>query len=317
MTKNISEAAVYLALKESHREEVITPNPSDYMEITAALESLGFFNTEDSISERVSDFPAPQQETLNRCYELRQEGNAFYNALATYPLAPRILDIQYSKILDTIYLTKALMGDFISADDPCLDIGTCTGFMPIVLSRLELGRWVGMDKARSCIEYAKRSSGELLEPDRIPTFTGDALTQISKRQKFKLILNSRGPRMDSSSNDYAIVSDLLEENGIFIYADTPIKNSTEAKRIFNKSGLSLVYRDIAGGFMRMPKEYEVVCISVFVKCKKEPPEDNYAKQYDALWHSCFQEYCNQEVADKPELKTLSIMREYKAKRINF
>jgi len=288
---------------------VSSDDDSTYTAINNALEKLGFFNRDDSILERLASFPEPQRKTLERSFEERQEGSAFYNALAVYPLAPRILDIQYSKILDTIYMIKALLGDFIAADDPCLDIGTCIGVMPIILSSLRLGSWTGIDRSPACIEYAIRSSKEFLEAGPVPSFTKGTLEKLSTKHRFKFVLNSRGPKMDPSKNDYVLVSNLLEDNGIFIYVDTPIKNVTVAKKIYNKSGLSLVYRDVVGGFLLTPGEFDAACFSVFVKCKHELPEGDYNKDYESVWQSHFMNYCNEDVMDRPQLKTLCTMRE--------
>lgn len=305
-----------LALKERHRLNVLTSDPSEYADITAALEKLGFFNRNDSIEKRIESFPEPQRAILKRSFEERQEGSTFYNALAVYPHAPNILDIQYSKILDTVYLLKALLGDFIAADDPCLDIGTCTGFMPIVLSCLHLGSWTAIDRSTACIEYAIRSSNEFLETGSGPDFIKATPEKLSKRRRFKLILNSRGPKMDASKNDYALVSNLLEHDGVFVYVGTPIGDATAAKKIYNKSGLSLVYRDIVGGFMLTPGEFEAARLSVFVKCAYELPHGDYQKEYESLWQSHFMDYCNNEVMDEPNRKTLCTMREHKRHAAN-
>ena len=301
--------AASLAAKEQNRSNVLVDDASTYAAIASALEKIGFLNRGDSIAERVASFPEPQRKTLERSFEERQEGNAFYSALAIYPHAPRILDIQYSKILDTIYMIKALLGDFIGADDPCLDIGTCTGVMPIVLSSLGLGSWTGIDRSAACIEYAARSSKEFLEGGSVPRFTKGTLEKLSAKHRFKFVLNSRGPIMNPSKGDYALVSNLLEDHGIFVYVDTPIKNAAVAKKIYNKSGLSLVYRDVVGGFMLTPGEFEAASLSVFVKCKHELPEGDYIKDYESVWQSYFRDYCNKNVMDQPQLKTLCTMRE--------
>jgi hypothetical protein len=306
---HLQQIAAILAFAEQNRINVLTEEDSAYAAIKIALEKLGFFNRDDSILERVAGFPDPQRKTLERSFEERQEGSAFYSALAVYPLAPRILDIQYSKILDTIYMIKALLGDFIAADEPCLDIGTCTGVMPIVLSSLRLGRWTGIDRSAACIDYATRSSKEFLDADSAPSFTKGTLEKPSTKHRFKFVLNSRGPKMDPNKSDYALVSNLLEEHGVFVYVDTPIKNAASAKKIYNKSGLSLVYRDVVGGFMLTSGEFEAACFSVFVKCKHELPDGDYIEDYESLWKSHFTDYCNKEVMDQPQLKTLCTMRE--------
>jgi ubiquinone/menaquinone biosynthesis C-methylase UbiE len=302
--------AASLAIREQNRTNVLVDDASTYAAIASALEKMGFLNRDDSITERVASFPEPQRKTLERSFEERQEGNSFYSALAVYPHAPRILDIQYSKILDTIYLIKALLSDCIAADDPCLDIGTCTGVMPIILSSLCLGSWTGIDRSAACIEYAARSAKEFLEAGSAPSFMKGTLEKLSPKHRFKFVLNSRGPKMDPGANDYALVSNLLEENGIFVYVDTLIKNAAVAKKIYNRSGLSLVYRDVAGGFMLTPGGFEAACFSVFVKCKHELPEGDYRKDYESLWQSRFMDYCNKDVMDQPQLKTLCTMREH-------
>lgn len=307
---HLKSVAASLAIAERSRINVLAEDGSAYAAINIALERLGFFNRNDSITERLASFPEPQRKTLERSFEERQEGSAFYSALAVYPLAPRILDVQYSKILDTIYMVKALLGDFIGADDPCLDIGTCTGVMPIVLSSLGLGSWTGIDRSAACIEYAARSSKEFLEAGSAPSFMKGTLEKLTPKHRFRFVLNSRGPKMDPSANDYALVSNLLEENGIFVYVDTPIKNAVVAKKIYNRSGLSLVYRDVAGGFMLTAGEFEAACFSVFVKCKHELPKGDYIKDYESLWQSHFMDYCNKDVMDQPQLKTLCTMREH-------
>ena len=307
---HLKSVAASLAIAERSRINVLAEDGSAYAAINIALERLGFFNRNDSIAERLASFPEPQRKTLERSFEERQEGSAFYSSLAVYPLAPRILDIQYSKILDTIYMIKALLGDFIGADDPCLDIGTCTGVMPIVLSSLGLGSWTGIDRSAACIEYAARSSKEFLEGGSVPSFTRGTLEKLSAKHRFRFVLNSRGPKMNPSNSDYALVSNLLEDDGIFVYVDAPIKNAAVAKKIYNKSGLSLVYRDVVGGFMLTPGEFEAACFSVFVKCKHELPEGDYSKDYESVWQSHFMDYCNKEVMDQPQLKTLCTMREH-------
>ena len=279
--------------------------------ITKALQKLGFFNREVSIPERLADFPETERKCLERSFALRQEGNSFYNSLAVYPLAPRILDIQYAKIFDTIYMIKALLGDFIGVDTPCLDIGTCTGVMPIIFSSFRLGKWTGIDRSASCIEYAARSAMELLGEDLSPSFSKASLEKLSTAYKFKLVLNSRGPKMHPGENDYTLVSDLLEDNGVFVHVDTPIKNADIARKIYNKSGLSLVYRDVVGGLMRTSGEFEAASFSVFVKCKHDLPAGSYMQDYETVWQSHFMDYCNNEVVDRPELKTLCTMREHK------
>ena len=309
---NHQPIAESLASAEQNRMNVTVDSKSVFTAINTALEKLGFFNRNESFSERFASFPEPQGKILERSFEERREGNSFYNALAVYPHAPRILDIQYSKILDTIYLIKALLGDYIAADEACLDIGTCTGVMPIILSSLRLGSWTGVDRSAACIEYAARSSKEFLEAGSAPSFMKGTLEKLSPKHRFKFVLNSRGPKMDPSANDYALVSNLLEENGIFVYVDgsPTIKNAAIAKKIYNKSGLSLVYRDVVGGFMMTPCEFDAALFSIFVKCKHELPEGDYSKDYQSLWQSHLMDYCNKDVMDEPQMKTLCTMREH-------
>ena len=230
--------------------------------------------------------------------------------MAVYPVAGKVLGIRYPEIFDTIYMVAALFADLISGEDACLDIGTCTGFTPITLNRLGIGCWLGIDRSANCIAYAERSA-EQLDLNRKPSFKKQDLERLSRGAKYKLILNSRGPEMQASGDQYPRVASMLEEGGFLIYVDEYIQNESEARKIYHKSGLSLVYRDIVGGWCQTTGKFGVFSLSVFTKASVELPPGNYRSAYETLWAPHFQDYSNHEVQGEPSKKTLCLMREHK------
>ena len=125
-------------------------------------------------------FPAPERATLSRCFNEGIEGNSFYNAVAVYPIAGKILGIRYPEIFDSIYLIAALFADVFSQETACLDIGTCTGFAPLTLGKLGLGTWRGIDRSAKCISYAQRCVIET-EPKNPPVFERQTLEKLSAK----------------------------------------------------------------------------------------------------------------------------------------
>ena len=233
-----------------------------------------------------------------------------YNAVAVYPIAGKVLGIRYPEIFDTIYMVAALFEGLVSADDACLDIGTCTGFAPLALGRLGIGRWHGIDRSASCIAYAERCAADLF-PDHSPSFKRQELEKLSRGIKYKLVLNSRGPQMTASGDQYSRVASVLESGGFLVYVDEYVKNESEARRIYSKSGLSLIYRDIVGGWCQATQNFGVYSLSVFVKAAVALPPGDYRGAYETLWSPHFQDYSNSEVRDEPFEKTLCMMRDHK------
>lgn len=305
-----SAAWDYIASREANRLDVLTRSIQQSQAIKDFLDELGFENSAASLQERLQFFPEPERATLSRCFDQGTEGNSFYNAVAVYPIAGKILGIRYPEIFDTIYMVSALFAGLISADDACLDIGTCTGFAPLVLNKLGIGRWHGIDRSASCIAYAERCAADLL-PDRPPNFKKQDLESLPRNATYKLILNSRGPQMKASEGQYARVSSALEPGGFLIYVDAHIKNESEARKIYSKSGLSLIYRDIVGGWCPATGDFGVYCLSVFTKATVVLPPGDYRSAYETLWSPHFQDYSNKVVRDEPCKKTLCMMRDFK------
>ena len=300
----------YIASREANRLNVLTRSIEQTQQIKDLLEELGLENSPASLQDRLQLFPESERATLSRCFDQGIEGNSFYNAVAVYPIAGKILGMKYPEIFDSIYLIAALFTDTISAEEACLDIGTCTGFMPLVLSKLGLGRWHGIDQAAKCIAYAERCVADI-PTDHPPIFTKKSLEKLSKDNKYTLILNSRGPQMKASQDQYAIASSVLEPNGFLVYIDDYISNETEARKIYSKSGLSLIYRDIVGGWCPVTSQFGVHSLSVFAKASADMPSGNYRSSYETLWSPHFQDYCNNEVANQPNKKTLCMMRDFR------
>ena len=239
----------------------------------------------------MQSFPDPERETLARCFDQGIEGNSFYNAVSVYPIAGRILGIRYPEIFDSVYLIAALFGDILSPVSTCLDVGTCTGFIPLTLAQLGLGTWRGIDRSAKCIAYAQRCIAEA-NPSNPPVFEKQSLERLSRKTQYDLILNSRGPELKSSENHYMQIASALQPNGFLVYIDYAMKSEAEARKIYSKSGLSLVYRDIVGGWCQVTSQFGVYSFSVFTKAAASLPSGDYQSSYKMLWSPHFQDYCN-------------------------
>lgn len=300
----------YIASREENRLGVLTRSTEQSELIKCSLEKLGLENSAASLQDRLQFFPEPERATLNRCFNQGTEGNSFYNAVAVYPIAGKILGIRYPEIFDTIYMVAALFADLVSKDDACLDIGTCTGFAPLVLSKMGIGCWHGIDRSASCIAYAERCIADLL-PDCPPTFKKQELERLSRDAHYSLVLNSRGPQMKASEEQYTRVASVIKPGGFLVYVGEYIKNESEARKIYLKSGLSLIYRDIVGGWCQAKGEFAVYSLSIFTKAAVELPLGDYRSSYETLWSPDFQDYSNNDVAKEPSKKTLCTMRDFK------
>lgn len=300
----------YIASREANKLDVLTSSIEQSQLIKQSLEELGLENSEASLTDRLQFFPEPEKSTLARCFERGTEGSSFYNAVAVYPVAGKILGIRYPEIFDTIYMVSALFADIVSKDEACLDVGTCTGFSALVLNKLGIGAWHGIDRSANCIAYAERCVADAA-PDRPPSFKRQDFAKLSKDRKYRLVLNSRGPQMKASEDQYTTVASVLEPGGFLVYVSAYIKNKTEAQKIYSKSGLSLIYRDLVGGWCQATNQFDVFSLSVFTKSAIELPPGDYRSAYEALWSPHFQDYSNNVVTDEPSKKTLCMMREYK------
>ena len=305
-----STAWEHIASREADRLQVLTRSTEQTQVIKDSLGELGIENSQASLLDRLRFFPDKERATLSRCFEQGNEGSSFYNAVAVYPIAGKVLGIKYPEIFDTIYMVAALFEGLVSADDACLDIGTCTGFAPLVLSRLGIGRWHGIDRSASCIAYAERCATDLF-PGHSPSFKRQELEKLPRGEKYRFALNSRGPQMKASGDQYARVASALEPGGFLVYVDEYIKNEPEARRIYSKSGLSLIYRDIVGGWCQATRNFGVYSLSVFTKATVDLPPGDYGSAYETLWSPHFQDYSNNEVRDEPFRKTLCMMRDHK------
>lgn len=299
----------HIASREADRLQVLTHSTEQTQLIKDSLNLLGFENSTASLPERLQFFPEAERKALFRCFDQGKEGNSFYNAVAVYPVAGKILGIRYPEIFDTVYLVAALFDGVISADDPCLDVGTCTGFAPLVLSRLGIGSWLGIDRSASCIAYAQRCTMDL-PSENPPSFKKQDLEKLPRDNRYRLVLNSRGPEMKASEGQYAKVASAIQPGGFLVYINDYIKNDTEAKKIYSKSGLSLIYRDIVGGWCQATGCFGVYSLSVFVKAAAHLPIGDYRGAYETLWSPYFQDYSNKTVRDEPCKKTLCFMREH-------
>jgi hypothetical protein len=304
----------YIASQERDRLAVLTKDQAETRLINDSLAHLGIENSSLSLPARLQFFPEQERAVLARCFEQGKEGNSFYNAVAVYPVAGKILGIRYPEIFDTIYMVAALFGGLISERDACLDIGTCTGFSPLILSSLGIGRWLGIDRSANCIAYAERCAGELGR-ENAPIFKRLDMDKLPKGSKYRLVLNSRGPVMRAAGTEYAKVASVLEPGGFLVYVDEYIKNESDARKIHSKSGLSLIYRDIVGGWCQATGEYGVYSLSVLCNASAPLPTGEYRTAYETLWSPHFQEYSNYAVKDYPEMKTLCLMREYMCQRV--
>ena len=304
-----SKAWEYVASRESNRLNVLTRSIEQSNLIRDSLEELGLENSAISLQDRLNAFPAPERATLNRCFNEGIEGNSFYNAVAVYPIAGKILGIRYPEIFDSIYLIAALFADVISQETACLDIGTCTGFTPLTLGKLGLGTWRGIDRSAKCISYAQRCVIET-EPRNPPAFERQTLEKLSAKNQYGLIVNSRGPELKASQNQYTKIASALQPNGFLVYIDDFIKNEAEARKIQLKSGLSLIYRDIVGGWCQTSNQFGVYSLSVFTKAAASLPHGDYQSSYETLWSPHFQDYCNNDMTDKPAQKSLCMMRDF-------
>ena len=299
----------YIASRECNRLNVLTRSTKESKLIRDSLDELGLENSAASLQDRLQPFPDPERGTLNRCFDQGIEGNSFYNAVAVYPIAGKVLGIRYPEIFDSIYLIAALFTDIISRESACLDIGTCTGFTPLTLGKLGLGTWKGIDRSAKCISYAQRCVTET-EPKNPPVFERQTLEKLSTTNQYELIVNSRGPELKASQNQYTKIASALQPNGFLVYINDFIKNEAEARKIYSKSGLSLIYRDIVGGWCQTSNEFGVYSLSVFTKAATTLPQGNYQSSYETLWSPHFQDYCNNVVANKPSQKSLCMMRDF-------
>ncbi len=304
----------YIANQESDRLAVLTRDQVETQLIKDSLADLGIENSALSLPERLRHFPEQERATLTRCFDQGKEGNSFYNAVAVYPVAGKLLGIRYPEIFDTIYMVAALFRGLVSEQDACLDIGTCTGFSPLILTQLGIGRWLGIDRSANCIAYAERCA-EKMGLENAPAFKRQVLDKLSGVSKYKLVLNSRGPVMNVAGAEYAKVASALEPGGFLFYVDAYIKNESEARKIYAKSGLSLVYRDIVGGWCQTAGSFMVYSLSVFVKVSAPLPAGEYRSAYETLWSPHFQDYSNSAVKDFPDRRTLCLMREYMRQHI--
>jgi len=304
----------YIASRESDRLAVLTRDQDETQCIKDSLTDLGIENSALSLPERLRHFPEHERATLTRCFDQGKEGNSFYNAVAVYPIAGKLLGIRYPEIFDTIYMVAALFRGLVSEQDACLDIGTCTGFSPLILAQLGIGRWLGIDRSANCIAYAERCAEEM-GLENAPAFKRQDLEKLSGTSKYKLVLNSRGPVMKAAGAEYARVASVLEPGGFLVYVDEYITNESEARKIYSKSGLSLVYRDIVGGWCQATGEFGVYSLSVFCKASAPLPAGEYKSSYENLWSPYFQDYSNSAVKDCPDRKTLCLMREHMRQRI--
>jgi len=308
MTK---EQAKEIQLREKTKIKVVTSEISISQKIQRILEDQGLVNSGESLYERVNSFPEPNRSILARCFDERKEGNSFYNAVAIKPLAGKILSLRYAQIFDTIYLIHALFSSRVSKSDLILDVGTCTGFIPITLAKLSMGQWTAIDQSNNCIKCAEASSREA-DCINNTSFIKTTLDKFSKNAKkqFKLVINSRGPLLSSKDESYSSISKLIIEQGFLIYVEEYISNQADAQKIYNKSGLSLIYRDIVGGWNQSESEFGVWSLSVFFKGHMELPTGEYKKEYESLWHTHFRDYCNGVAKYRPEIKTQCMMREF-------
>ena len=117
--------------------------------------------------------------------------------------------------------------------------------------------------------------------------------------------------MKAAEDQYATVASVLEPGGFLVYVGEHIKNKNEAHKIYSKAGLSLIYRDIVGGWCQATNEFGVYSLSVFTKAAVELPSGDYRSAYETLWAPHFQDYSNNEVCDEPQRKTLCMMRDFK------
>ena len=300
----------YVASRESNRLNVLTRSIEQSNLIRDSLEELGLENSAIPLQDRLNTFPDPERATLNRCFNEGIEGNSFYNAVAVYPIAGKILGIRYPEIFDSIYLITALFADIISQESACLDIGTCTGFTPLTLGKLGLGTWRGIDRSAKCIAYAQRYIAEH-NPSNPPVFEKQMLEKLSGTSQYDLIVNSRGPELKASQNLYTKIASALQPNGFLVYINDLINDEAEARKIYSKSGLSLIYRDIVGGWCQTSEQFGVFSFSVFTKATTSLPKGNYKSSYETIWSPHFQDYCNIDMAKKPAQKSLCMMRDFK------
>ena len=307
-----------IQLKEKQKIDVVVPEISISQKIMRILEDQGLANSAEGLHERVNAFPEPNRSTLARCFDEGKEGNSFYNAVAIEPIAGKILSIRYAQIYDTIYLIYALFNSIITESDLILDVGTCTGFTPITLSKLGMGKWTGIDQSTKCIDYAKNTAKDAgcLKNVSFTRSTLDSYSKTSKSQ-FKLVINSRGPLLSSKNESYKTISKLIAESGFLVYIEEYVHDQADALKIYNKSGLSLIYRDIVGGWNQTEEDWGVWSFSVFFKGHIDLPTGKYKKEYESLWHSHFRDYCNGEARHKPEQKTQCMMREFFRKPFSF
>jgi hypothetical protein len=117
--------------------------------------------------------------------------------------------------------------------------------------------------------------------------------------------------MKAAEDQYATVASVLEPGGFLVYVGEYIKGKNEARKIYSKAGLSLIYRDIVGGWCQATNEFGVYSFSVFTKAAVELPAGDYRSAYETLWAPHFQDYSNNVVTDRPGEKTLCMMRDFK------
>ena len=299
----------YIASREANRLNVLTRSIEQTQQIKDLLEELGLENSPASLQDRLQLFPESERATLSRCFDQGIEGNSFYNAVSVFPMSGMILGIRYPEIFDSIYLIAALFTDIISRKSACLDIGTCTGFTPLTLGKLGLGTWRGIDRSTQCISYAQSCATES-KPSNPPAFEKQTLEKLSRTNQYDLIVNSRGPHLKASQNEYTKIASALQPSGFLVYIDDFIKNEAEARKIYSKSGLSLIYRAIVGGWCQKSNQFGVYSLSVFTKAATTLSQGNYQSSYETLWSPHFQDYCNNVVANKPSQKSLCMMRDF-------